>query len=111
MSAISDYTAAIGNLAHAEFFLGLIGKEGHCKGELHSIDIDITIHWQEVGGSKNYWTLSTECAALRSALSSVIRNHFEQLAQEALEKLKSKVLEKKQAAMDEYKKLFNEAMD
>lgn len=111
MTLVDEYKAALGNIASAQTFLELIGKQGHCIGKLTFITVDATIHWQERAGSKNYFELKDVSPSLRSALAEVIKRHFKDLAQEALVQLKSTAENKKQAAKDEYNRLFNEVLN
>jgi hypothetical protein len=76
------------NLHEAEDYLAKIGAQqphfgSGSVGELRSLDIETQIHHQARSGDTNYW----KCAAFDAVLGAVVKEHFPELAREALARM------------------------
>ena len=84
-------------LSGAREYLSLIGKttrhstlssregEAATAGRLHCVEVKTTIHFQPSDGARNYH----DCKEFDAALAKVVRNHWKQLSQEAIEALQA----------------------
>lgn len=73
-------------------YVGLVGKAQKTtrpgRGKLHNLSVKTTIYYQDTDGAKNYH----ECESFDAALSSIIAQRFDELAEGALQYLHREAL-------------------
>lgn len=113
MNRIDEYKTAKHAHGKALRFCNLLGKSGHCQpGHLFGVTVsNVQIYHQEYPGAKNYHDATVNCPEFLRAFEQVVADSFGELANKALRSLADQAEGKRNAAREEYRELFGEALE